>query len=546
MCMPPRLDDATPQSPSTSFATPSMQSTVALALAHAYGCNFFNLDNVVVMRVRRIVMERHGLGPDDATLKTSNIVRRAIEVSKGAYHMDSSPPSRKLSDLLQQDLKQQPDDFASKESLQAQLKYEEENPDARADAMGAAFTAMPTVFFVQATNAASAILRSKTSVDLLTAEVSDPGSTNLLVLGHKADPLTLLKNKEDKIRREKERMEREAAESENPNPMFGMGSAPPSAPPNQAPQNFFMGGGFNPNVNSGMNNGNQLPPNNGVGPGSGPGGNGHPHAPPNISGANDPKGSRRFNIFLTRSFSGDSPGIVGAVAPPAVGNLFQQANVRSGMHFMPQFRPPNSSSVVPDSDAVKAFNETEQAQVFFENMRQMNPTTNMNSVKMTQEQLQESMKGWIQSLLDQSVDNPSPTPPDQRTIPQLFASLLKDQKMRGGIAQTLAKAAPALLNPTCMGVQLSIYVPPPLGHKNAGQMPNPNTQQPPGWFKKGLGKSESDDEGEAGEAYVEGEQLNAQEGSDEEDSSAEERKGRAVAAAAAILQVSKRGRGGVL
>ena len=49
---------------------------------------------------------------------------------------------------------------------------------------------------------------------------------------------------------------------------------------------------------------------------------------------------------------------------------------------------------------------------------------------------------------------------------------MKDERMRMNIAQTLAKAAPALLDEKCMGVQLSVYVPPPMGHKNAGQMPN--------------------------------------------------------------------------
>ena len=38
--------------------------------------------------------------------------------------------------------------------------------------------------------------------------------------------------------------------------------------------------------------------------------------------------------------------------------------------------------------------------------------------------------------------------------------------------QSLEKAAPALIDARCMGIQLSIYVPPPLGHENAGRMPS--------------------------------------------------------------------------
>ena len=62
-------------------------------------------------------------------------------------------------------------------------------------------------------------------------------------------------------------------------------------------QNNFQNGPFN------------IPPQN------------NPHSPPNTSGQNDPEGSKRFNIFLTRSFSGQH-GIIGTIAPPTAGNLF--------------------------------------------------------------------------------------------------------------------------------------------------------------------------------------------------------------------------------
>ena len=103
----------------------------------------------------------------------------------------------------------------------------------------------------------------------------------------------------------------------------------------------------------------------------------------------------------------------------------------------------------------------------------MTPQSNQNSVKMTPEQLQESMKGWIQSLFEQAAEEEAEDNSDKPpSIAKTFASLMKDERMRMNIAQTLAKAAPALLDEKCMGVQLSVYVPPPMGHKNAGQMPN--------------------------------------------------------------------------
>lgn len=43
----------------------------------------------------------------------------------------------------------------------------------------------------------------------------------------------------------------------------------------------------------------------------------------NASGANDPDGSRRFNIFLARTVDPTGrPQIMGTIAPPQAGNLF--------------------------------------------------------------------------------------------------------------------------------------------------------------------------------------------------------------------------------
>ena len=114
-------------------------------------------------------------------------------------------------------------------------------------------------------------------------------------------------------------------------------------------------------------------------------------------------------------------------------------------------------------------------------------------------------------------------------IAKIFANLMKDEKMRMGIANTLAKAAPALLDSRCMGVQLSVYVPPPQGHPNAGKMPSPqsfahpfivnnNSMQPQG----GGDETEDDEDGNDGEKR--------------------KKAMREFAAAAAILQRQKNGR----
>jgi SpoVK/Ycf46/Vps4 family AAA+-type ATPase len=432
------------------------------------------------------------------------------------------------------------------ESFDMQKNWEEQNCDTEFD------VGRPTVVFVPATSAGSAILRSKSAVDLLTSDVKSPASTNLLVLGHKGDPLTLLHRRAEMLANEKALADQAGMEDGGgPQNMFGnmgnpnmgnsiMGNSNmpnlPSPPPSpqQNQQQFFMGGFMN------NNNGPNGPPNP----------QHHPHSPPNVSGVNDPEGSRRFNIFLTRNFNpAKPPGVVGAVAPPAVGNLFQLANVRNMMNILGMNKPPTSAPAAPlpplDSETFRSFNNTAQAQTFFENMRCMNQASNLNSVKMTQEQLQNSMKFWVQSLLEQTMSEPA----DPNSIPLLFTRLLKDARMRNGIAQTLAKAAPTLLLPTCMGVQLSIYVPPPPGHQNAGQLPNSAPgSSPPAWFKKVVTPDASSSSSSSlspssdAEAYVESEQVELEEDVDADSSAAatatEVDTGKQIAAAAALRDQS--------
>jgi hypothetical protein len=60
-----------------------------------------------------------------------------------------------------------------------------------------------------------------------------------------------------------------------------------------------------------------------------------------------------------------------------------------------------------------------------------------------------------------------------------FSQLLKNENLRRGIAENLSRAAPALTDPKCQGVMLSVYVPP---------MNRPK----PGWFQKILNNDETD------------------------------------------------------
>jgi hypothetical protein len=476
---------------------------VCLALGHAYGCGVVCLDNALLAKVRRKVMSDLSISPDSPLLKTSSLVERLLNISRGISTTTAPTPGKLLSSVLSADASTH-NDLPSKESLSAQLDFEAD-PANQPEPLGP--DPIPLVIYIPTPHSSSAVLRSKSAVELLSADVNDPASTNLIALGHKTDPLALLKNKEERLKKEQQAASPAEADPNQPDPnafsMFGGNGSPPP-PGSPAPPSQFSFGAAPP----------QQPQ---------PTSPSHPHAPPNISGANDPAGSRRFNIFLTRKFAGPQ-GIVGAVAPPAVGNLFQQASNKNMMTNIAGM--PNSlSNVKPSEEALRQFNSTSQAQMFYHNMARMNPGSNMQSVKMSGEQLQESIKSWMRDLLEQSLEDDDEDDDPQsssRTIPQMFSALLKDPKMRGGIAQTLAKAAPALLDPRCMGVQLSIYVPPPMGHKNAGQMPAQGAggAAAPGWFKKipqageerageeGAGEDEGDDMEDVG-AIVEGDQVGA-------------------------------------
>jgi hypothetical protein len=56
-------------------------------------------------------------------------------------------------------------------------------------------------------------------------------------------------------------------------------------------------------------------------------------------------------------------------------------------------------------------------------------------------------------------------------LAKAFSTILANEQLRRGIAENLARAAPALLDPRCQGVMLSVYVPPGPEHPNRGKMP---------------------------------------------------------------------------
>ena len=76
-----------------------------------------------------------------------------------------------------------------------------------------------------------------------------------------------------------------------------------------------------------------------------------------------------------------------------------------------------------------------------------------------------------------------------------FSLLNPSAMMSGGIRAGFLKAAPVLADPRCGGIQLSVYVPPPKGHPNAGMMPDAEFEKGNmrEWKKRGRLKSSGED-----------------------------------------------------
>jgi hypothetical protein len=118
--------------------------------------------------------------------------------------------------------------------------------------------------------------------------------------------------------------------------------------------------------------------------------------------------------------------------------------------------------------------------------------------EVVEQTLQQAMSELLDRLAQMSDEDDNGAPPQQPGLsPDLhkaFAQVLGNDNLRRGIAENLARAAPALSDPKCQGVMLSVYVPPPPNHMNRGKLPGPpNGRQQNnmgGWFQKILNNQE--------------------------------------------------------
>ena len=142
------------------------------------------------------------------------------------------------------------------------------------------------------------------------------------------------------------------------------------------------------------------------------------------------------------------------------------------------------------------FNASLAAQYGQEQNPLLPPATAMPPPEVVQQALQQAMTEMLNRLAEINTDDDD-AESNEGLSPELhkaFAQVLQNENLRRGIAENLARAAPALSDPKCQGVMLSVYVPPPPTHQNRGKLPSQPQKPPGGWFHKILNHHDDDEE----------------------------------------------------
>ncbi|KAL9178831.1 hypothetical protein ACHAXT_003962 [Thalassiosira profunda] len=261
----------------------------------------------------------------------------------------------------------------------------------------------------------------------------------------------------------------------------------------------------------------------------------------NASGQNDPEGSSRFNIFLARTVDPEGrPQITGTVAPPGAGNLFPAMLSAMAEENLRRLDEMKNEGVAGDDERKEAFrrqmeelaeharlhmksgegasndfaaNDGTNAAFFnatitspfgaeiFQRMMEQQQQQQQNGDEAppmgsfapppeVQKAMRDAMSGVIERLAQMSAsaassDNGANGTPGNAggapfNVARAFAQVLSSPGLRRGIAENLSRAAPALVDPRCQGVMLSVYVPPGPRHPNRGMMPGDQFGTPAG------------------------------------------------------------------
>jgi hypothetical protein len=473
--------------------TMAMQETVAMALAHSLGCGMLILDDHVVNKVRH---HAANCGLPEEAMKPAALVRALLSMASDGK-LKSTPQAGSISACMKRDLSlglDDPYDERAVLSCEDMTHWEEEwQEDSLEESPSESKEKpLPLVLFIRA-NSSTNLLKSKSVMELLIKECSSEDSIHLLMLGKGVDATTSTLPK-DAFRESHE-----------------LQATPPGPP--QASNPYF---GFSPQ--------NQ-----------------------NASGQNDPEGSRRFNIFLARTVDEHGqPALLGCIAPPSAGNLFPHMMAMQARERL-QNQDPNSphradlerfAQMLQEHMDANGSSGTSTPPPQFFNASLSHPSIGREDgqpippppPEKIEQVLQEAMSEMLDRLAQMSDDSDqSDLPPD---LQKAFAQVLRNENLRRGIGENLRRAAPALSDPKCQGVMLSVYVPPPPHHLNRGQLPGEQGDAPGrqpnnmgGWFQKILNSQEENSQ---------------EEGMDEESEMKNKQKRvRTMAAAAAVMAANK-------
>eukprot|EP00545_Synedropsis_sp_CCMP1620_P013271 CAMPEP_0119010872 /NCGR_PEP_ID=MMETSP1176-20130426/5302_1 /TAXON_ID=265551 /ORGANISM="Synedropsis recta cf, Strain CCMP1620" /LENGTH=1272 /DNA_ID=CAMNT_0006963613 /DNA_START=229 /DNA_END=4047 /DNA_ORIENTATION=- len=427
-------------------ATLSMQETIAMGLAHSLGCGFVIIDDVVMSMVRQQLIHQGGYSEDD--VKPAALLETLFTLAREGQLSSSNCSTASIAQDMESDLTagllEDPYDDRAVRSCDEMAEWEKEW-SSKNDSLPKGDKSIPIVMFVRASSSNS-IFKSKSAVEYLMQECTSPESTHFLILGKGIDSSTT--------------------------------SLPVENTP-EPPMHANFDNQNNNNMGMGM-------PQEGAAPWFG-----FSQQNQNASGQNDPEGSRRFNIFLARTIdSTGQPGILGAIAPPQAGNLFPHIMAMQAKERLDNFQGPG------DDSALKA--ELERWAELISHQMQGNSDDAMpppqffnaslagqfgNSGTGTEPaQLNvppEVVQQALQQAMSELLDRLSQMEGEGDDMQKAFSQLLKNENLRRGIAENLSRAAPALTDPKCQGVMLSVYVPP---------MNRPK----PGWFQKILSNDETD------------------------------------------------------
>ncbi|CAB9515951.1 Proteasome-activating nucleotidase [Seminavis robusta] len=441
--------------------TLGMQETMTMALAHSLGAAMVILDDEVIKSVRQEVLDGGGTKED---VRTANLLRALLKSARAGALTGRVGGS--IAVAMKRDIAaglDDPYDDRATSSFEDMTAWEEKWHTLAESTEEAEENNLPLVIFVR-TDASQLLFKSKSAVNVLLDECNADDSVNLVVLGSGIDSAAL------------------ALVQDNPHDAFGH--------MNGAVNRDGFNGDHPPNAAPWMS----FAPSN-----------------QNASGQNDPEGSRRFNIFLARTQGTNGPGILGAIAPPEAGNLFPLMMAMQAKERL-QHQPMDS----PARDELERFSNSLLQQIQQNNRNAQNnniPAPQFfnaslappsgegslpNNKPLPREVMQHTLEHALSELLDRlaemSDDKSPPASPQELSedLHKAFAQVLRNENIRRGIADNLAKAAPALSDPKCQGVMLSVYVPPPRNGRPYGNSVNGKPQSNVGgWFQKMLQNQEA-------------------------------------------------------